>query len=124
MNPQLREATARASEVQALRAQLKRDLKSGDAALSVILREGIPDWLATMSAERLLLMAPRVGVHAVVSLLEEARLGPTQEARHITTRQRFVLADELEKIESLPSGRRARSHRTIGGQRRSRQGLA
>lgn len=125
MNPQPIEALRRANEVSSRRAAFKRELKTGEERLSSVLREGIPDWLATMTAERLLLCAPRVGVHAAVSLLSEARLGPTQEAGLITTRQRFLLADELEKIEALAvSGRRARSHRTVGGQRRSRRGSA
>jgi hypothetical protein len=76
-------------------------LKRGDAKLSAVLRNEIPDWLATMRAEQLLRCAPRVGPHAVVSLLDEARLGPMQHAKHITPRQRNLLADELEKIEGL-----------------------
>jgi len=106
MNHQLAEATRRGNEVKVRRARLKRELRAGEAKLSEILRDEIPDWLATMSAERLLCMAPRVGVHAAVSLLQEAQLGPVQRARHITSRQRLLLADQLEIIEALkPSGR-------------------
>jgi hypothetical protein len=101
VNPQLVEATKRANEVKQRRAAFKRELKSGDAKLSEILRDELPAWLATLTAERLLQCVPRVGVHAVVSLLDEAQLGPMQEARHITERQRLLLADELEKIEGL-----------------------
>jgi hypothetical protein len=88
------------------RAELKRELKSGTVKLSRIFRDDLPEWLETMPAERLLLCAPRVGTRAVHSLLLEARLGPMQEAQYITTRQRNLLADELEKIENLKHGRR------------------
>ena len=92
------------------RSELKRELKKGSVRLSEVLRAEIPSWLETMSAERLLMCAPRVGRAAAASLLLEAHLGPMQEARYITTRQRNLLADELEKIENLkPSGRRART---------------
>lgn len=105
MSAQSMQALGRATEVKQRRAALKRELKAGDARLSEILREEIPDWLWTLPAERLLCLAPRVGAHACVSLLAEANLGPTQEARQITTRQRLLLADELEKIEGLRMGR-------------------
>jgi hypothetical protein len=101
MNAQLASATRRAVEVKQRRAAFKRELKDGSARLSTVLRDGIPDWLGTMTAEKLLFCTPRVGVHAAVSLLDEAQLGPTQRARLITVRQRLLLADELEKIEAL-----------------------
>jgi hypothetical protein len=83
------------------RAEFKRKLKQGTIRLSEVLREGLPLWLGSMPAERLLLCAPRVGPAATRSLLLEAHLSPMQEARFITTRQRNLLADELEKIEGL-----------------------
>lgn len=91
----------RAQSVNFARATFKRELKLDNVALSKLLRDGIPDWLGSMAAEQLLRCAPRVGPQAAASLLLEARLGPMQEARHITTRQRLLLADELEKIENL-----------------------
>lgn len=101
MSAQAIQALDRGREVRERRARLKRELKAGDARLAVIIRDGIPDWLGSMSAESLLLAVPRVGARAVRSLLLEARLGPMQEARHITTRQRLLLADQLERIENL-----------------------
>lgn len=101
MSHQSMQALDRGREVRERRSRLKRELKAGEARLSVMLRDEIPDWLASMDAERLLLMAPRVGTHAMRSLLLEARLGPRQEARHITVRQRSLLAAELERIENL-----------------------
>lgn len=113
-------------EVQELRAALKRELKSGDAKLSQILRDEIPRWLGSMRAERLLQMTPRVGPHAASSLLQEAELGPMQLARFITTRQRLLLALELEKIENLKpkSGKRTRTHKASTGLRRGKGGSA
>jgi hypothetical protein len=104
-------AGQRGREVHIRRAEFKRELKAGEVKLSTVLREGIPDWLETLTAEKLLLFAPRVGPSAKRSLLQEAHLGPMQRAEHITTRQRLLLADELEKIENLKpkSGRRART---------------
>jgi hypothetical protein len=101
------EALQKGNEVWRRRAQFKRELKSGEARLSEVLNKEIPDWLGTMMAEPLLLMAPRVGSRAVRSLLLQAQLGGGQEARHITTRQRLLLADELEKIEQLARKRDA-----------------
>ena len=110
MSAQTLAAGRKGVEVTQRRARLRRELKTGNAKLPQILREDLPEWLESMTAERLLLWAPRVGSAAVSSLLEEARLGPMQEARYITTRQRNLLADELEKIENLkPSGKRART---------------
>lgn len=106
MSAQPVQALERANEVKQRRAQFKRDMKAGTTRMSTLLREGIPDWLATTDAERLLLMAPRVGHRAAFSLLREARLGPAQEARHITERQRLLLADQLEHIENLRSTHR------------------
>lgn len=94
-------ALSKGNEHRTRRANLKRELKAGDQKLSQILRDEIPDWLESMSAERLLLCAPRVGHVATSSLLNEASLGPMQRAKHITTRQRLLLAEELEKIEGL-----------------------
>jgi hypothetical protein len=103
--------TDQGREVRERRAELKRELKAGDAKLSQILRDEIPAWLETLSAERLLRGTPHVGPHAASSLLQEAELGPRQPAKHITTRQRLLLAVELEKIENLKSksGKRART---------------
>lgn len=101
MNAHLVTATRRSVFVNRRRAEFKRELKSGDTRLSALLRAGIPDWLGSIDAERLLLMAPRVGRSAAFSLLLEAHLGPMQQARFITTRQRLLLAGELEKIEAL-----------------------
>jgi hypothetical protein len=95
------EALARGTRSNVRRAEFKRELKAGTRRLSEVLRAEIPDWLGSMPAERLLRCAPRVGTSAASSLLQEARLGPRQEARYITTRQRNLLASELEKIENL-----------------------
>lgn len=121
MSTQSLAAGRKGHEVIQRRAQLKRELKTGTVKLADLLREGIPDWLGSMRAERLLCMAPRVREKASASLLQEANLGPMQECRYITTRQRNLLADESEKIENL---KRARSRRTVGGMRRSRAGLS
>ena len=125
MNAQATAALDKGRESLIRRAELKRELKSRSASLPAILRTEIPEWLETLPAERLLLMAPHVGPRVAPRLLLKAHLGPMQEARHITTRQRNLLADELEKIEGLkPSGRRARSHRTSTGLSRGRKGAA
>jgi hypothetical protein len=100
------DALQKGNEVWRRRAQFKRELKSGEARLSSVLREEIPDWLASTMAERLLRMVPRVGDRAVRSLLLQAQLGGGQEAKYITTRQRLLLADELEKIENLTDARK------------------
>jgi hypothetical protein len=100
------EALATADAIRSRRSVLKHELKEGRANLSEILRDELPDWLGSMTAERLLFMAPRVGAHAAVSLLQQAQLGPQQRASQITPRQRLLLADEMEKIEALkPMGR-------------------
>lgn len=94
-------AGRKGQEVIQRRAQLRRELKSGTVKLADLLREGVPDWLGSMRAERLLCMAPRVREKASSSLLSEAHLSPMQECCRITTRQRLLLADELEKIANL-----------------------
>lgn len=101
MSAQTIAAALKGNESMKARANLKRELKAGDQKLSQILRAEFPAWLESMTSERLLLCAPRVGVHVASSLLLEAHLGPMQQARHITTRQRLLLAEELEKIEGL-----------------------
>lgn len=100
-------ALAKGTMTNVRRAEFKRELKLGTVKLSAVLRAEIPEWLESMSAEGLLKCAPRVGASACASLLLEARLGPMQEARHITVRQRNLLADELEKIENLKRARRS-----------------
>jgi len=101
MSAQTSTAGRKGVESMKARANLKRELKSGDQKLSQLLREGVPEWLETMEAERLLKCGRRVGGKAARSLLFEAHLGPMQQARHITIRQRLLLAEELEKIEGL-----------------------
>lgn len=103
-------ALRKGTEVGKCRAKFKMELKNGTVKLSEILRDEVPEWLASMPAERLLLCAPRVGVRAAHSLLLQTHLGLMQRSDRITTRQRNLLAEELEKIEKLkPSGKRART---------------
>jgi hypothetical protein len=101
MSAQSMEALRRGHEVKKSRAAFKRELKSGSVQLSPLLRDGIPDWLESLDAEHLLQLVPWIGFKRAHRLLADAHLGPMQQARHITTRQRNLLAEELEKIEGL-----------------------
>lgn len=88
-----------ANTVRMARAQLKREIKAGDIKIVDLLREGIPDCMATEKAEKMLCAAPKVGPTNARSLLIKASASPFVQAGALTWRQRSIIAANLELKE-------------------------
>jgi hypothetical protein len=83
-------ALARANEVRLLRAQLKRDLKSGSVSIAAILAE-TPDYLLTARPLELLTAVPGLGRVRAARLLTQCAISQAKTLGGLTQRQRSEL---------------------------------
>lgn len=90
------EALRRANDVRMRRAQLKRDLKEGQAEISTILREP-PEWVLTAKVFDLLLAVPRCGRVKATKYLQLCRISASKTVGGLSERQRTELVDLLER---------------------------
>jgi hypothetical protein len=89
------DALARANEIRSLRAQLKRDLKTGQVALRALLLDP-PGYLESAKVLDMLLALPKVGRVKATKVLNSARVSPSKTFGGLSERQRTELASRLE----------------------------
>jgi hypothetical protein len=88
------EALRRANEIRVRRAQLKRELKSGEAEITVVL-ETPPEYLLTAKVFDLLLAVPRCGRVKATRLLQTCRVSQSKTVGGLSDRQRAELVELL-----------------------------
>lgn len=91
------EALRYGHEIRMARAQLKREIKNGEALASKVLVDELPSWLERMPVHELLIAIPHIGQFNAGRLLKRAGINPTRMLGSVTPRQRRVLADALEE---------------------------
>jgi hypothetical protein len=88
------DALARANEVRARRAQLKRDLKARRVSIAVLLHHS-PPYLETAKVFDIVLALPKVGRVKATKILHSCRVSPSKTFGGLTERQRAELAARL-----------------------------
>jgi S13-like H2TH domain len=95
------EALQRANEIRSRRAQLKRDLQTGNTDLATLLRSP-PDYVETAKVFDLLLSVPKYGRVRVNKILSEVRISPSKTVGGLSERQREELISAIR-----PAGERS-----------------
>jgi hypothetical protein len=85
-----------ANEARALRAQLKRDLKSGRASIGELLLDP-PAFLQTAKVFDMLLALPKVGRVKATKIMNNCRVSPHKTFGGLSDRQRAELAERLNQ---------------------------
>lgn len=75
---QRRDALTRANGIRTYRAQLKRDVQSGDAPYDAFLRRPVDPRLRTMRLEEALRNMPAIGEVKTRYILRDARISPSK----------------------------------------------
>lgn len=88
------DALQRANQIRSLRAQLKRDLKSGRQKVSSLLLDP-PDYLETAKVFDILLSVPKYGRVKVTRILNQCRISPSKTIGGLSERQRAELVSLL-----------------------------
>ncbi len=109
MSTQLAEATRRGVEVRTQRAQVKREIKAGEARISEILIEtagGVPTWLENFGIAEFLDAMHGVSFKMGEGLCESLGIPPLKPVGKMTYRQRVEVARHLAEWEetAVPSG--------------------
>jgi hypothetical protein len=98
--PQHLEALALANEIRFARAQVKRDIKAGEVAVSDILRsEPLPSWADTMYPEQLLCAIPRFPRKVAHGMLSDIGVSFARTLGQMSPRQRCKLAARVQARE-------------------------
>ena len=84
------EALQRANDIRVKRAQLKRDLKNGDADIEKIL-EKPPEYVATAKVFDILMAVPKFGRVKATRYLNQARISQSKTVGGLSDRQRTEL---------------------------------
>src|SRR5918911_3845488 len=84
------EALQRANDIRVKRAQLKRDLKDGQANIEKIL-EKPPDYVATAKVFDILMAVPKFGRVKATRFLTQARISQSKTVGGLSDRQRAEL---------------------------------
>ena len=84
------EALKRANDIRVRRAQLKKDLKSGDARIQEILREP-PEFVSTAKVFDMLLAVPKFGRVKAARFLNLCRISQSKTVGGLSERQRSEL---------------------------------
>ena len=90
------EALHRANEIRVRRAQLKRDLKTGQASISDILRTP-PEYVLTAKVYDMLVAVPKYGRVKAIRLLNQCRISQSKTVGGLSDRQRSELVDLFER---------------------------
>ena len=90
------EALERANEVRKRRAQLKRDLKGGQAQIEEILLHP-PEYLASATILDLLIWTPKRKRAKAGRVLLRCQVSPSRPIGALTDRQRQVILTELQR---------------------------
>ena len=86
------EVLQRANDVRVQRAQLKRDLKAGDAQIEEILLEP-PEFVSTAKVFDMLMAVPKFGRVKAARLLNQCRISQSKTVGGLSERQRTELVD-------------------------------
>ena len=84
------EALKRANDIRVKRAQLKKDLKSGDASIEEILRDP-PEFVSTAKVFDMLMAVPKFGRVKAARLLNQCRISQSKTVGGLSERQRNEL---------------------------------
>src|SRR6185312_6438734 len=84
------EALKRANDIRVKRAQLKKDLKSGDASIEQILRDP-PEFVSTAKVFDMLMAVPKFGRVKAARLLNQCRISQSKTVGGLSDRQRHEL---------------------------------
>ena len=90
------DALARANEVRARRAQLKRDLTARRVSIAALLHHP-PTHLETAKVFDIVLALPKVGRVKATKVLHSCRVSPSKTFGGLTERQRAELAARLHR---------------------------
>lgn len=90
------EALQRANDIRTRRAQLKRDLRAGQAAIHNLLLEP-PEYLETAKVFDMLLAVPKYGRVKANKILQQCRISPSKTVGGLSERQRGELVSLLQK---------------------------
>lgn len=90
------DALTRANEIRTKRAQLKRDLKAGRAAIHELLMEP-PTYIETAKVFDLLLAVPKYGRVKANKVLTQCRISPSKTIGGLSQRQRAELVALLRR---------------------------
>lgn len=94
--PQRMEALQKANAIRSRRAQLKKELKSGDRDIIDVLTSP-PEYLLTAKVIDLLLVVPKFGRVKATRVLTRCRISQAKTVGGLSDRQRAELIDALEK---------------------------
>jgi len=92
------EALEKANEVRFRRARLREKTRSGRARVSEVLLDP-PSWVAGMSLEALLCLAPHIGPARAARLCTEIVSEPAIRVKGLSKRQRGMLSLLLRRYE-------------------------
>ena len=88
------DALRRANEIRSLRAQLKKDLKSGALAVDAVI-ESPPDYVLTAKVFDMIVAAPKYGKVKATRLLNQCRISQGKTLGGLSERQRGELVELL-----------------------------
>ena len=84
------EALKRANDIRVKRAQLKKNLKSGEVSIEEILREP-PEYVGTAKVFDMLMAVPKFGRVKAARLLNQCRISQSKTVGGLSERQRAEL---------------------------------
>ena len=84
------EALKRANDIRVKRAQLKKDLKSGEVSIDEILRDP-PEYVSTAKVFDMLMAVPKFGRVKASRLLTQCRISQSKTVGGLSERQRAEL---------------------------------
>jgi hypothetical protein len=90
------EALRKANEIRSQRAQLKKELKSGELDIIAVL-ENPPEFLKTAKVIDLLLVVPKFGRVKATRVLTRCRISQAKTVGGLSERQRTELVETLNK---------------------------
>ena len=90
------EALQKANAIRSQRAQLKKELKSGELEIVAVLKAP-PEFLRTAKVMDLLLVVPKFGRVKAARVLTRCRISQAKTVGGLSERQRTELCETLEK---------------------------
>ena len=90
------DALGKANEIRTRRAQLKRDLKSGQKSIHQLLLQP-PEWIETAKVLDMLLAVPKYGRVKANKILNQCRISPSKTIGGLSERQRSELVTLLRR---------------------------
>jgi hypothetical protein len=90
------DALRRANEIRTLRAQLKRDLKSGAVSITAVIADP-PEWVQSAKVFDMLMAVPKYGKVKTTRFLNACRISQGKTIGGLSDRQRAELVEMLER---------------------------